>query len=183
MLEEITLSLAVCWEYWQGGGYTTLPLSWVSDFNDGQWHSHELRIKLNSSGSASDGILEYWLDGVKKATHVNVSFGDISNMAIHRFGVGIGNVSDSPWYQAQWSAIAFDDVVVSTEYIGPDKDDAPSIPGDINKDGVVNIFDYNIFLQHFGVVEDCLNSADLNGDCSVNIFDYNILLQNFGRTQ
>jgi hypothetical protein len=56
------------------------------------------------------------------------------------------------------------------------------IPGDINKDGVVNIFDYNIFLQHFGVVEDCQNRADLNGDCSVNIFDYNILLQNFGKS-
>jgi hypothetical protein len=60
---------------------------------------------------------------------------------------------------------------------------ADPIPGDINKDGVVNIFDYNIFLQHFGVVEDCQNSADLNGDCAVNIFDYNVLLQNFGRTQ
>jgi hypothetical protein len=57
-----------------------------------------------------------------------------------------------------------------------------SIPGDINKDGVVNIFDYNIFLQNFGVTNDCQNAADLNGDCSVNIFDYNVLLQNFGRT-
>jgi hypothetical protein len=56
-----------------------------------------------------------------------------------------------------------------------------SIPGDINQDGVVNIFDYNILLQNFGAV-DCGNVADLNGDCSVNIFDYNILLQNFGRT-
>jgi parallel beta-helix repeat protein len=57
-----------------------------------------------------------------------------------------------------------------------------SLPGDINKDGLVNIFDYNIFLQHFGATNDCQNVADLNGDCSVNIFDYNILLQNFGRT-
>jgi parallel beta-helix repeat protein len=57
-----------------------------------------------------------------------------------------------------------------------------NIPGDINKDGIVNIFDYNIFLQHFGVTEDCQSSADLNGDCAVNIFDYNILLQNFGRS-
>jgi hypothetical protein len=60
---------------------------------------------------------------------------------------------------------------------------ANPIPGDINKDGVVNIFDYNIFLQHFGVTNDCQNVADLNGDCLVNIFDYNILLTNFGRTQ
>jgi hypothetical protein len=57
-----------------------------------------------------------------------------------------------------------------------------SIPGDINKDGVVNIFDYNILLQNFGATN-CGNVADLNGDCVVNIFDYNVLLQNFGRTQ
>jgi hypothetical protein len=59
---------------------------------------------------------------------------------------------------------------------------ADPIPGDINGDGIVNIFDYNIFLQHFGVTNDCQNVADLNGDCAVNIFDYNILLTNFGRT-
>jgi hypothetical protein len=56
-----------------------------------------------------------------------------------------------------------------------------SIPGDLNSDGVVNIFDYNIFLQNFGN-QTCGNVADLNDDCSVNIFDYNILLENFGRT-
>jgi hypothetical protein len=56
------------------------------------------------------------------------------------------------------------------------------ILGDLNSDGVVNIFDYNIFLQNFGS-QTCGNTADLNGDCKVNIFDYNILLENFGRTQ
>jgi hypothetical protein len=74
---------------------------------------------------------------------------------------------------------------ITLDYAVPENINPPSpdpIPGDINKDGVVNIFDYNIFLQHFGVVEDCQNSADLNGDCAVNIFDYNILLSNFGKT-
>ena len=99
---------------------TSLILTPISNFNDGQWHCHELRIKLNSSGSASDGIIEYWLDGVKKASHTNINFGNVDNLAIHRIGVGVGNVSDGAWYQEEWSAIGFDDIVVSTEYIGPD---------------------------------------------------------------
>jgi hypothetical protein len=56
------------------------------------------------------------------------------------------------------------------------------LPGNINGDGTVNIFDYNIFLQNLGATNDCQNEADLNADCSVNIFDYNILLENFGRS-
>jgi hypothetical protein len=70
-----------------------------------------------------------------------------------------------------------DDFTISWSVANP-----PALPGDLNFDGVVNIFDYNIFLQHFGVTEDCQNVADLNGDCNVNIFDYNVLLQNFGKT-
>jgi parallel beta-helix repeat protein len=112
--------------------------------------------------------------------------------------------------KAQWLALGFDvkSVFVNPQFVDLENDDfslsesSPAcgagidgadigaipcfdieqLPGDINGDGTVNIFDYNIFLQHFGVVEDCQNSADLNGDCAVNIFDYNILLQNFGRT-
>jgi hypothetical protein len=44
----------------------------VRNFNDGQWHCHELRIKLNSDGQ-SDGVIQYWLDGALKTTHNNVS--------------------------------------------------------------------------------------------------------------
>lgn len=90
------------------------------EFNDDQWHCHELRIKLNSKGN-KDGIIEYWFDGVKAQsyTKINFRYDDRQPIAIHRFGVGMGNCSDEPWDQTQWSAIAFDDVVVSTEYVGP----------------------------------------------------------------
>jgi hypothetical protein len=90
----------------------------VANFNDNQWHCHELRIKLNSNG-ASDGVLQYWLDGVLKATHTNLSFSStVADLKIHRFSVGIGNVSDSDWFQTSWAAVGFDDIVVSTSYIG-----------------------------------------------------------------
>lgn len=37
----------------------------------------------------------------------------------HRFGVGIGNVSDEPFTNTEFRAVSFDDVKVATEYIGP----------------------------------------------------------------
>ena len=56
------------------------------------------------------------------------------------------------------------------------------LPGDINRDRVINIFDYNLLVQHFGNTS-CGNVADVNGNCKVDIFDYNLLVQNFGKTQ
>lgn len=100
----------------------------ISEFNDNDWHCHEMRIKVNTSGK-SDGVIQYWLDGVLKATHSNLVIDNRTGQgAIHRFGIGIGNVSDSDWYQAEWSAIAFDDVVVSTEYVGPNSGPTDTVP-------------------------------------------------------
>ncbi|MCC6179372.1 MAG: peptidoglycan DD-metalloendopeptidase family protein [Chloroflexi bacterium] len=53
--------------------------------------------------------------------------------------------------------------------------------GDLDGNGKVDIFDYNIMLTNFGRTT-CGDVADLNADCKVNIFDYSILLTNFGRS-
>jgi hypothetical protein len=50
--------------------------------------------------------------------------------------------------------------------------------GDINNDGKIDIFDFNILIGDFRVVN---LRSDLNNDGKVNIFDFNILLTNFGR--
>jgi hypothetical protein len=55
-----------------------------------------------------------------------------------------------------------------------------SIPGDINGDGVVNIFDYNILVGNFGKCGTNI-PGDIDGNGCVNIFDYNILVTNFGK--
>lgn len=99
------------------------PLKPTSEFSDGNWHSHEVRIKLNSPGNY-DGIIQYWFDGVliKNYTDINFGFDDAHPLKIHKFGVGLGNTcwgAGEPWLQTEWSAVAFDDVVVSTNYIGP----------------------------------------------------------------
>lgn len=54
------------------------------------------------------------------------------------------------------------------------------IPGDLNRDGTVNIYDYGIFHENYGKTG-CGNPADINGDCVVNYLDYGILHQNYGR--
>ena len=57
----------------------------------------------------------------------------------------------------------------------------PFLPGDIDGDGDVDIFDYNLLVTNFGNTN-CSNIADIDGNCKVDIFDYNILVENFGRT-
>src|SRR5437764_8074827 len=48
---------------------------------------------------------------------------------------------------------------------------SPTLLGDINNDGIVDIRDYGVWRQNFGQT-DCGNPADLNGDCIVDIRDY-----------
>lgn len=55
-----------------------------------------------------------------------------------------------------------------------------AIPGDLDKDGDVDIFDYNILIENFAKTN-CGNVADIDGNCKVDIFDYNILVENFGK--
>jgi hypothetical protein len=55
------------------------------------------------------------------------------------------------------------------------------IPGDIDKNGKVDIFDYNILVGNFGKTGTGIQ-GDLDNNGTVNIFDYNTLVTNFGRT-
>jgi hypothetical protein len=50
--------------------------------------------------------------------------------------------------------------------------------GDINNDGKVNIFDFNIFVGDYPSKN---IRSDVNKDGVVNIFDFNQLLSNFGK--
>ena len=74
--------------------------------------------------------------------------------------------------------------VARIPYGGPTKTPTPTspLPGDIDGDNDVDIFDYNLLVENFGRTS-CGNIADINGDCKVDIFDYNILIENFGKSQ
>lgn len=53
--------------------------------------------------------------------------------------------------------------------------------GDIDQDGDVDIYDYNILVSHFGPRMPPGSPADLDRDGDVDIYDYNLLITNFGR--
>lgn len=51
--------------------------------------------------------------------------------------------------------------------------------GDIDKDGDVDIFDYNRLVTDFGTANP---RSDINGNGTVDIFDYNTLVRDFGKS-
>ena len=57
-----------------------------------------------------------------------------------------------------------------------------SIPRDIDKNGKVDIFDYNLLFSDFGKTgKPGFVPSDINRDGKVDILDYNILIANFGK--
>lgn len=56
----------------------------------------------------------------------------------------------------------------------------PKLAGDINLNGRVDIFDYNILVSDFGKTGNL--TADIDANQKVDIFDYNILVANFGKS-
>jgi|GEM_PF-2816642 hypothetical protein len=100
--------------------YARWDLKKNSEQMDGRWHCHEIRLKMNTFGN-SDGIIQYWFDGILEKDYQNISFNSDSAqpLGVWRFGTGVGNSSGGYWDQTEWSAIGFDNVVTANEYIGP----------------------------------------------------------------
>jgi YVTN family beta-propeller protein len=128
----------------------------------------------------------------------------------HTFSLWLGHSHDweapvsagSPWWPRLVALLVFlAAVLVLGDLSGPRGEAAPATPqpqatvqrgavragtsptvlGDINNDGIVDIRDYGLWRQSFGAT-DCGNPADLNGDCIVDIRDYGVWRQNFGQT-
>ena len=78
---------------------------------DGNWHSWEWHINL------STGLLELWIDGVRKFSSSNFNFGGGSFSTLQHFS--LGNKVGGTW-QSTWQALEADDLVLSTTYVGPD---------------------------------------------------------------
>jgi len=120
-----------------GTYYCHSPINWAlgtissqrsNGLLDGNWHSIEVRTKMNSSTGTSDGLVELWIDGVKKSVVPGYPNNDIRFNQTGVRGVRtilIGGNSDVQWdlssstmqSREQWYAV--DDVVVATQYIGP----------------------------------------------------------------
>lgn len=55
------------------------------------------------------------------------------------------------------------------------------LPGDLNQDKKIDVYDYNLLVTNFGRQE-LGNVADIDGDGKVGVYDYNLLVINFGKT-
>jgi hypothetical protein len=58
----------------------------------------------------------------------------------------------------------------------------PTLAGDINNDGLVDVADYNIWAANVGKTGATWFQGDLNGDGLVDVADYNIWAANVGKT-
>ena len=176
----------------------------LGNLNKGGWTDWIFHFKTDNRGSnaGGTGFLNIWKRaGSGDWVHVldivpgNTNRGGMTfNHGVgyrHTGGFGIKAgmymAKEQVWNLPQNRVIYNDNIKIGSEkatfaMMTPEYSGTPQIlPGDLNLDGVVNIFDYNIFIQDFGKTGTNLVS-DLNKDGKVDIFDYNIFLQNFGRT-
>jgi hypothetical protein len=107
----------VTWAQWQGGAT-----------GNGNFHVLEVHAKMNTTGSSSDGIFEFWLDGNKIYSSNTVHF---SNSTGTRFNnCKIASNQTTPQNGGVDVYVDYDDIAVShAGYIGPLN---PSIPAPPN---------------------------------------------------
>jgi len=120
--------------------------------------------------------------------NVYLWFPDASQSLRTRPDYAIRLANKGVWQPATGFNLLFDNLIVSGSPVSPPPSPPPTmtptppptLPGDIDKDGDVDIFDYNLMIENFGNTN-CGNVADVDGNCKVDIFDYNILIENFGK--
>lgn len=114
--------------YWvpngQGLAKTTSDVQWPSD---GDWHSYEFHVKMNSAYGADDGIAEFWLDDVLVFATYNVpwkgAYGPHPEIVTRPYGWNwvymMDNAILQPYqYLGQHNMTIFiDDFVISTSRI------------------------------------------------------------------
>ena len=93
------------------GWVTVLNHADLTAIWDNNWHSWEWHINLNS------GLLELWIDGVKKYSASDWNFGGGTFKLMQHFSMG-NHASGCSW-QSSWQAMDIDDFVLSTPYVGP----------------------------------------------------------------
>ena len=89
----------------------------------GDWHCYEFHVKMNSANGVADGVYQFFLDGKLKAESTTVEWKQAGSDTTHNwnwlmFTDNIFNSSAAPEDHVEMS-LYMDDVVVSTEYIGP----------------------------------------------------------------
>ena len=87
------------WAQWQG-----------SSTGSGSFHALEVHAKMNSTGSSSDGVLEFWLDGTLLYSSSTVHFSNATGARFSRCKVGENHYD--PQNGGADVYVDFDDIVV-----------------------------------------------------------------------
>jgi hypothetical protein len=96
-------------KYWGNMFFTDPPVQIVR----GRWYCVEMMVKCNTPGK-HDGEQTAWIDG-KQVVHVEgMRWRDVEELKVHCFRISL-YLHDSPKVNRVW----FDNVAVSTKYIGP----------------------------------------------------------------
>ena len=97
---------SVTWAQWQGG-----------QGGDGNFHVLEVHAKMNTTGTSSDGVFEFWLDDRPIYSNSNIHFGNATGGQFANCAVGENH--NSPQNGAD-AYVDFDDIAISaTGRIGP----------------------------------------------------------------
>lgn len=185
-------------ESWPSGLTTsalkTLTSSWTESFSDTIYNSLGVRPIIYTSQSKATSLF----------TSAAAGKNPLWDAAWHSSGYSSppANSSVSPW--SAWTFWQYSNDTTSYPSDGPingvasgtrvDRDvfqgtlaqlkallvgkDVTVKPGDFNRDGVVNMADYNVWLADNGKTVPIYSGADANGDAKVNVADYNIWLAN-----
>ncbi|AKM78026.1 TPA: hypothetical protein DDZ49_03565 [Candidatus Wolfebacteria bacterium] len=91
---------------------------------DGQWHKYTYHVKMNSAPGVADGIQEVSLDDVRMFRKTNMAFildgGSVENGWNYIELMDNHHVASHMYTENVSYPVQIDDVVISTNYIGPD---------------------------------------------------------------
>jgi hypothetical protein len=97
----------------------TLPKErrWRRALRAGVWQAIEMRVRLNTPG-ASDGLVEGWLDGQKVASIARISLREVPTLHVDgaAFDAFFHGAKAAPRRNVE---ATFDNMVVSSQYVGP----------------------------------------------------------------
>ncbi|MEZ6078810.1 MAG: hypothetical protein R3C56_24990 [Pirellulaceae bacterium] len=87
-----------------------------------QWQCWEFMIQANSAADVADGQQAMWLDGKQVSSHTGIRWRNDMDLKVNclwleHYGYDDGDPTRKYWKKSQ--SVWFDDVVVATEYIGP----------------------------------------------------------------
>ena len=146
-------------------GPVNIPFPGVLSGGPQGWTSYDFQVP-SQSDSTPEGWVLFRFDGEP----IDFTWNDIiTDVSVLRFNYG----DPSMIFPFLGWDVGMDNPRITTE--------PTATPGDLNGDGVVNVFDLLILLEDWGECgdpDDC--PADLNDDGTVNVFDLLILLENWG---